>query len=293
MTLSPDMHARIFGPRPLDQIFARPGAGGRDTVDAGVLATYRGPFADQVLGAFDKLGLTKRAARDAQGSDAANLVADVTSDAAHAVQPGRVAEVTTSNPVYGGLLAERMYADAGQPLPRYVAPVGDAGVVATPEVAAGAVAGGGAAEAVAKPATAAELSMMKSFEQLSTLTEAQRIDVLSGALEHRAAAGAGPSMLEVLTRAVIEGPFEDSAPAMQRSLDRVLASATADVAPAVAEVAASTHPAPAVAAVVEHVAPSALDEAVAGARALLHGGAPTKLVGMEDGIRQALKLLRA
>jgi hypothetical protein len=329
MALSADMHARIFGPRPLNQLFAPYGSGDRITW-SNLLPTLPSSIEPQVTSAFHKLGWVERepdagaagggahaarSARDLRATRAAgngaraHAVADATSRGAHASQAAHGAEavVTTSNPVYGGLLAQRMYADAGLPLPRYVPPAGGAaahvddvaGVV--DDVAGGvpheaAAAATGAAATAGAPATAAERSMMSSFELLSTLDEPQRIEVLSGALEHRFAAGKGPSTLEVLTRAVIDGPFEDSAPAMQHSLERVLAGGAADVAAATAKAAPAAtetvaHAAPAAAEVVEHAAP-VFNDAVIAARAMLRGGGPGQLCSMEHGIIQAHKLLR-
>ncbi|MBC7461290.1 MAG: hypothetical protein H7287_08000 [Thermoleophilia bacterium] len=118
-------------------------------------------------------------------------------------------------------------------------------------------AAGAAAGLVDNAAPTAEQALMQGFEQLSQLPNADRPGILSAAIDARAAAGKGVESFDVLTRALLDGPMEDSAPALRSAIDTYAAriiEGGGGIAPTASRVAEEM--APAVSKVAAELAPS-------------------------------------
>ncbi|MCW2974253.1 MAG: hypothetical protein JWN72_2526 [Thermoleophilia bacterium] len=110
-------------------------------------------------------------------------------------------------------------------------------------LAADLTAGGAAAGA---HAMTAEQVLMQGFEHLSGLPNVDRPGILAAAIDTRAAAGKGVESFDVLTRALLDGPMEDSAPALRSAIDSYAAKViegAGGLAPAAAKVAEGAAPA--------------------------------------------------
>jgi hypothetical protein len=240
-------------------VFAPRGDGG--VVKAADLgATYRGPGADKILGWAERRNLIsaeQRATNGAVVSGAEELTSSVTHGLAAA--PSAAAGTQQyANPIYNGLMAQRLMREHGFSAPT-AAPDGlvmgggvadDVRLVtaaAEPAVAPAATAAAGqvdapisaAADDVAARVADLEQRMLAGLQRLGELPQDAKLPVLMRAVD--ATAQHGGDTYDVLARTLLDRPLEDTVVAFERSLDdamHAVAPVVDDAAHAAAPVAA-------------------------------------------------------
>lgn len=313
-------------------VFSPRGAGSGPVKFGELLATFNGFGAERkgregFLDAMQRVGLVSAEQRTgvagalaaspatagsgaAAAAEAAQLAPNLGFAAAAPAAAAAGAVGVPVNPIYQGLLAQQLIREQGLVVPMqtgaaFAAAGGGAAaapVVAAPaatEAAEVAVKAASAADDAASTVAALERSMLESFQRIGALDDAARLSVLSGAVDARAARGAGETAVEVLTRSIAAGPLEHAAPALEESLERVLTGAAAAAAAKVApEAAVVAKAAPEVATVAAKAAPALAkavpiaDDAARAVGIIASSGGGTRLMGMGAGILEALRLVR-